>query len=70
MNLDDVEISHDMPSEDKVLRLGKIAIDLKKKVIELEEQRIPNTPPEVLERRRVVATRDVKIIEEGITNMC
>ena len=32
LNLDDVEISHDMPSEDKVLQLGKIAVDLKKKV--------------------------------------
>ena len=34
-NVDDVEISHDMPSEDKVIRMGKITTNLKKKVTEL-----------------------------------
>ena len=34
-NVVNEEISHDMPSKDKVLRLGKIGVDLKKKVIEL-----------------------------------
>ena len=32
LNVADEEISHDMTSEDKVLRLGKIVFDLKKKV--------------------------------------
>ena len=31
-NAVDEEISHDMPSEDKVLRLGKVASDIKRKV--------------------------------------
>ena len=30
-NVDDEEISHDLPSKGKVIRLGKIAVDLKKK---------------------------------------
>ena len=64
LNVDDVEISHDMPSEDKVLRLGQIATDLKKKVTELEEKRIPSTPIEVMERRRDTTTQAAKRIEE------
>ena len=37
-NVDDEEISHDMPSEHKVITLVKIASDLQKKVIDLEAQ--------------------------------
>ena len=48
-NVADEEISHDMPQEDKVLRMGNTTIELKKKVTELEAQQIPSTPPEVLE---------------------
>ena len=44
-NLDDVEISQYMPSKDKVLRLGKIAVDFREKITKLEEQRRPSTPP-------------------------
>ena len=44
-NLDDVEISQYMPSKDKVLRLGKIAADFRKKITKLEKQRRPSTPP-------------------------
>ena len=58
------EISHDMPSKYKVLRLGKIVADFKKKVIELEVQQIPNTPPEVLESQRDTAIQDAKRILE------
>ena len=54
-----------MPSEDKVLRLVKIAVDLRKKVTQMEEQRRPSTPPEVLESRRDAATQAVKRIEEA-----
>ena len=43
--MDGEEISHDMPSEDKVIRLANITSDLQKKVIELEVQQIPNTLP-------------------------
>ena len=64
-NLDDVEISQDMPSEDKVLWLGNIVTHLKKKVTELEEKRIPSTPLEVLESRRDVATQAAKIIDKA-----
>ena len=44
-NLEDVEILQEMPPEDKVLRLGKIVANLRKKVTKLEEKRRPNTPP-------------------------
>ena len=37
-NVVDEEISHDMPSEYKVLRLKKIDADIKNKVTELEAQ--------------------------------
>ena len=53
-----------MPSEDKVLRLVKIAVDLRKKVTQMEEQRRPSTPLEVLESRRDAATQAAKRIEE------
>ena len=64
--MDDEEISHDIPSEGKVIRLGKIAIDLKKKVTELEAQQIPSTPPELLESRCDTTTQDAKRIEETV----
>ena len=65
MNLDNVEISQDMPSEGKVLPLGKIAANIKKQVTQLEEKRIPKTPVEVLARRRYAATQVAKRIEEA-----
>ena len=51
----DEEISHDMLSEDKVIRLANIASDLQKKVIDLEGQQIHSTLLEVLEIRRDAA---------------
>ena len=56
----DEEISHDMPSKDKIFRLGKITANLKKKVTELEAQNIPNTPLEVLESRCDATTHAAK----------
>ena len=56
-NWNDVQISHNMPSEDKVLMIGKITSNIKKKVTELEEKRRPNTPPEVLARRSDTITQ-------------
>ena len=68
-NLEDVEILQEMPPEDKVLRLGKIKVDLMKKFTNIEEQRRPNTPPEVLERRIVAAAQAVKRKLRSIRNM-
>ena len=58
-------MSQDMPSKDKVFRLGNIAAGLRKKVTKSEEQRKPNKPPKVLERRRDTTTHAAKIIEEA-----
>ena len=44
-NVADEEISHDMPSKDKVIMLAKIVSDLQKKLINLEAQQIPSTLP-------------------------
>ena len=49
----------------KIAQLSKIETDLKKQVTQLEEKRIPNTPVEVLARRRYAATQVVKRIEEA-----
>ena len=54
-----------MPLEDKVLRLGKIATDLRRKVTNLEEKKRPKTPLEVLESRRDTITQATKRIEEA-----
>ena len=51
--------------EAKVIRLGKIANDLRKKVTKLEEQIRPSTPPEVLEERTKAAAKATKKIEEA-----
>ena len=44
-NLNDEEITAKMHIEDKVIRLGKIPVDLRKQVTQLEEQLKPSTPP-------------------------
>ena len=54
-----------MPLEDKVLRLGKIATDLRRKVTNLEEKKRPKTPLEVLKSRRDTTTQATKRIEEA-----
>ena len=41
-----------MQIEDKAIRLGKKAIDLKKRVAQIEEHVQPSTPQKVLEERR------------------
>ena len=62
LNLEDVEILQEMPPEDKVLRLGKIKVDLMKKFTNIEEQRRPITPPEVSVCRKDAATHATKRI--------
>ena len=58
-------MSQEIPLEDKVLRLGKISVELRIKVTNLEEERRPSTPPEVLESRRDAATQAMNRIEEA-----
>ena len=53
-----------MVVESKVFRLGDIAKNLCNKVMDLEVQVAPSTPPEVLEERRKVVTEDATRIEE------
>ena len=53
-----------MISEAKYFRLGEIAENLHKRVVELESKMTPNTPPEVLEERRKVVTEAMQNIEE------
>ena len=64
-NFTDADITEEMFIEAKVIRLGKIADDLCKKVMELEAQVKPITPPKVLEERRKSVAEDVKKIEEA-----
>ena len=48
----------------KVIQLGQIAKDLRKKVVEIEAQLKLDTPPEVIEERRKTTTYAAKRIEE------
>ena len=61
----DEGITQEMFSEAKVIRIGDIMEDLRKRVAELEAQVKPSTPLEVLEESRKVATQAVKKIEEA-----
>ena len=58
-------ITEEMALDTKVSRLGEIAVDLRKKVTQLEEQIRPNTPPEVLEKRGQTTIEAVKKIAEA-----
>ena len=44
-NLKDIEILQEMPPEDKVVRLGKIVSNLRRKLTKLEEKIRPNIAP-------------------------
>ena len=54
-----------MAPDAQIAQLVELVMNLKKKVVQLEEQRTPNTPLEVLAQRRDIATQDVKEIEKG-----
>ena len=54
-----------MFSKAKLFWLGEFADNLCKRVMELELQVKPSTPPEVLKKRRKLATKSVKRIEEA-----
>ena len=51
--------------EAKVIRIGEIVDELRKKVANLEVQLKPSTPPKVLEERRKAAIEATKTIEEA-----
>ena len=63
-NFNDAGITSEMVLEFKIIRLGEIEADLRKKVTELEEQVQLSTPLEVLEERRHTTTEAMKNIEE------
>ena len=64
LNLEDAKISPKMQVKDKVIRLGKIAVDLRKRITKLEENVRLSTPPEVMEKIRDAAIEAGKKIEE------
>ena len=68
-NLEDAEITPKMQVEEKVIRLAKIASELKKKVTQLEENIRSSTPLEVLEKRREATIEATKKIE-GAKMIC
>ena len=55
-------ITKEMFPKSKVIQLGEIAEDLRKKVVELEMQLKPSTPPKVLEERRKATTQATRRI--------
>ena len=54
-----------MAPDAKIARLAELVTDLKKKVVQLEEQRTPNTPPEVSAQRRDATTKVANKIENA-----
>ena len=62
---DDEGIMEDMFPEAKVIQLGEIAIDLRKKVAKHEKQVKPGTPPQVLEEIMEETIEAMPKIEEG-----
>ena len=54
-----------MAPDAKISQLVELMTDLKKKVVNLEEKRMPRTPIEVLEQRRDVANQVAKGIEDA-----
>ena len=45
-SLEDEGITPEMAPDAKIAQLAELVMDLKKKLVQLEEKRIPNTPPE------------------------
>ena len=59
-SLEDEGITPEMALNAKIAQLMELVMDLKKKVVQLEEKRTPNTPLEVRTQRRDAATQAAK----------